>query len=314
MRWPALAVTCLLPGIVAAAPPPPRLVAVTFDDLPAQPREAETGEAMLALNRAIVSALRERKIPAIGFVNEEKLRDGGAIDPARVRSLEVWLDAGLPLGNHTYSHPSLHRTKLDVYLEEIARGQEVMPKLLEARGSNVQWFRHPYLQTGRDLETKRAVESWLARHGLRVAPVTIDNSEWIFARAYLADRERGDTEAAQRLVDEYVAYMERKTEYWERQSVALFGREIPQILLVHANRLNADHFSRIAAMLVRRGYRFTTLERAMEDEAYKTADTFTGNAGISWLHRWALSGQGPVVPDEPKTPAFVMTAAGMKAE
>ena len=298
----------------AAAPQPERLVAVTFDDLPAQPREAPTADAMVALSRAIVGVLRERGIPAVGFVNEDKLRGESGVDRERVRALEVWLEAGLELGNHTYSHPSLHRTALAAYLDEIERGEAVTRELLAARGSHPRWFRHPFLHTGRDLETKRAVEAWLTERGLRVAPVTIDNAEWIFARAYLKAREGADEAGARRIADEYVVYMERKTEYWERQSVALFGREIPQVLLVHANRLNADHFARVADMLSRRGYRYTTLERAVEDDAYDSTDTFTGGAGISWLHRWALSGRGRVLPDEPRTPAFVMAAAGVEAE
>jgi len=314
MRWTTLAFAWALTQPTAAAPPPQRLVAVTFDDLPAQPREAPTGEAMIALSRAIVGVLRERQIPAVGFVNEGKLRGESGVDPLRVRALEVWLEAGLELGNHTYSHPSLHRTTLAAYLDEIERGEPVTRELLAARGSRMRWFRHPFLHTGRDLETKRAVESWLTERGLRVAPVTIDNAEWIFARAYLQAREGADEAGAKRIADEYVAYMERKTDYWERQSVALFGRAISQVLLVHANRLNADHFARVADRLSRRGYRFTTLERVVEDGAYDSADTVTGGGGISWLHRWALSGKGRVLPDEPRTPAFVMAAAGVESE
>ena len=314
MRLRTLAVACALAFPIHTGPEAGRLVAVTFDDLPAQPREAPTGEAMVGLSRAIVGALRERSIPAVGFVNEGKLVVGDRVDPERVRALEIWLEAGLELGNHTYSHPSLHRTPVAVYLVEIERGQAVTTDLLAGRGSKVRWFRHPYLHTGRDLETKGAVDAWLSEHGLRVAPVTIDNAEWIFARAYLEAAERGDRTAAERIAHEYVSYMERKTDYWERQSVELFGREIPQILLVHANRLNADHFAQVADMLVRRGYAFTTLSRAVQDEAYSSTDEFTGAGGISWLHRWALSGTGKVLPDEPRTPEFVLDAAGVDSE
>lgn len=282
-----------------------RSVAVTFDDLPCNPQEGKTAAEQVAINRAIVGELRARRIPAIGFVNEARLQEDAA-------PLTVWLDAGLTLGNHTYRHPSLHRTPLPEYLEDIAKGEEVTRGLLRARGSDLRWFRHPFLQTGRDLETKAKVESFLAERGVRVAPVTIDNSEWIFARAYLKAKRK----ERKRIADAYVAYMEAKTDYWERQSVALFGREIPQVLLVHSNRLNADHFDRIAAMLARRGYAFVPLERALEDPAYASPDRFIGGAGISWLHRWALTREGTsaVLPDEPKTPAWILEAAGVDGE
>jgi peptidoglycan/xylan/chitin deacetylase (PgdA/CDA1 family) len=302
--------------LVASPPAPSREVAVTFDDLPCNPSECPDAARQVDVNRRIVAVLEERDVPAVGFVNAARVEEGGEVRAERVAALELWLEAGLELGNHTWSHPSLHRTPLDEWLADVERGEPLLRRLLARRGRELEWFRHPYLMTGRDLETKRAVEAALAARGVRVAPVTIDNAEWIFARAYLVADERGDAEAKTRVADTYVAYMEAKTDYYERQSVALFGREIRQVLLVHGNRLNADHFHRVAAMLAERGYRFVTLDRALEDEAYRSADTFTGGAGITWLHRWALSREprGPIVEGEPRTPAWVLELAGVEGE
>jgi len=291
-------------------------VAVTFDDLPATGGERRVNAEIFAINQAIVQTVTRRGIPAIGFVNEVGLETNGKLDPARVAALTLWLDAGLELGNHTYSHPSLNRVAREVYFEDVLKGERVTRPLVEARGGTWKWFRHPFLQTGRDLETKHAAETFLAEHGYRVAPVTIDNGEWIFAKAYaiaIASKDRG---AQKKLANEYVAYMERKTDYWERSARALFDRDIPQVLLVHANRLNADQFDRIAAMLKRRGYRFVTLDAAVSDAAYLSPDTFIGAGGISWIHRWTLtkSGAAGVLPDEPAVPAWVMRAADVTSE
>ena len=304
VRWGVRILIPIVALILAPIASAGRLVVVTFDDLPAQPREAETGQAMVALNRAIVSALRERKIPAIGFVNEEKLRDGSGIDPQRVRALEVWLDAGLPLGNHTYSHPSLHKVPVEQYLREIADGERVIKPLAAEHGRHYGWFRHPYLQTGRDLGTKHAVESWLADHGYRIAPVTIDNSEWVFARAYAATK---DAATKKKIGAEYLDYMMRVVAYYEKQSDLLFGRQIPQVLLVHANSLNAEYFDDLADRIAARGYRWVTLDDAVADEAYRSKDEFVGGGGITWLHRWALTrgGRELIVPDEPTVPEWV---------
>ncbi|HKA36109.1 MAG TPA: polysaccharide deacetylase, partial [Thermoanaerobaculia bacterium] len=167
---------------------------------------------------------------------------------------------------------------------------------------------------GTSLETRRSLEEFLSARGYRIAPVTFDNSEWIFARAYSNALEKGGTALARKVAGAYVPYMEAKIDYFERQSVALFGREIRQILLIHANQLNADEFGNLARRLRSRGYSFITLERALEDPAYRTPDSFTGRGGISWLHRWALSGKGPVLPDEPTCPRLVLDAAGVKDE
>ena len=118
-----------------------------------------------------------------------------------------------------------------------------------------------------------------------------------------------------RVGEAYVPYMENKIDYWERQSVKLFGREVRQTLLIHANFINSDYLDDLAKMLKKRGYEFVTLEEALKDEAYLLPDTFIKRAGISWLHRWALDrGRETVLPDEPKVPDFVMKAAGVDSE
>jgi peptidoglycan/xylan/chitin deacetylase (PgdA/CDA1 family) len=287
-------------------------VAVTFDDLPAAGPDRGSTSRVVSINKAIVGTLTKHRIPAVGFVNEIGLETNGAVDPARVAALKIWLDHGLELGNHTYSHPSLHRVSREAYLEDLMKGERVIRPLITEHGGTLRWFRHPFLHTGRDLDTKHAVEAFLAEHGYRVAPVTIDNGEWIFAKAYSTAKKND----RKRLADAYVDYMERKTDYWERSARALFDRDIPQILLVHANGLNADHFDRIAAMLAKRGYRFVTLEAAVSDPAYLSPDEFIGAGGISWIHRWTLtkSGRDAVLPDEPEVPAWVMQAAGVTSE
>ena len=165
------------------------------------------------------------------------------------------------------------------------------------------------------LEIKRGLDKYLVANNYEIAPVTIDNSDWAFARAYELSERKGDSKLKKRIGEAYVPYLEAKTIYWERQSVKLLGRELSQILLLHANAINADYFGDIAKMYRDRGYRFVTLEDSLEDKAYKRPDTFVGRAGISWLHRWALAlGKEYLVKDEPAVPPFVMKAAGLTSE
>jgi len=303
---------------LAASPAPERRVAITIDDLPGAPASCVGGDlaAFQSMTAKLLAGLKASGAPAIGFVNEGKLAPGGARQEARVALLRAWLDAGMDLGNHTYSHFDLHRTPLEEFEKDTIRGQETTRALLGERGKTLRYFRHPFLHTGRSLEVKRAFDGFLASRGYTIAPVTHDNGEWIFASAYAKAGNRADAATQRRVIEAYVPYMESKFDYFERESRALFGREIPQVLLIHANSLNADAYPDLARMMRARGYAFVPLASALEDPAFASPDTFTGAGGISWLHRWALTrgGQGLVLPDEPVVPTFVLELAGVDGE
>ncbi len=289
---------------------------MTIDDLPgvSVAGSAANAPALAAMTARLLKTVTDRRVPAIGFVNAGKLGAAGSPAPDRLAVLRSWRAAGLELGNHTFSHPDLHRVGIDAFERDVELGEPDVRALLAESGSSLRWFRHPFLHTGTSLADKRSLEAFLARRGYRVAPVTIDNSDWIFARAYSDARDAGRGELAERVASAYEPYMTAKFDYFERQSAALFHRQIRQVLLVHANSLNADHLGEVLDAAARRGYRFVSLDHALQDPAYASADTFIRNNGITWLHRWALSsGQRPL-PDEPATPAFVLAAAGVASE
>jgi hypothetical protein len=78
-------------------------------------------------------------------------------------------------------------------------------------------------------------------------------------------------------------------DYEEKLSSDLIGYEPKQILLLHANPLEADHIAELLEMLRKRGYRFITLEDALSDQAYGMPDTYIGEEGTGWLEHWAIT-------------------------
>ena len=148
------------------------------------------------------------------------------------------------------------------------------------------------------------MERFLAEHGYTVAPVTIDNDEYLYALAYDRARARGDGAMMDRLGRDYLRYMEEVFGFYERLSRSLLGREPAQVLLLHANALNADWLDELAAMIAGRGYRAVTLEQALADSAYTLPDEYVGPRGPSWLERWARTqGRDPGAP--PPVPRWV---------
>jgi peptidoglycan/xylan/chitin deacetylase (PgdA/CDA1 family) len=305
------AFTQALPAAAQAPSTRLREIAVTFDDLPLVTGRPTSIEEQERIMTSLVGVLSRRRIAAIGFVNEDKLQENGRPDPRRVGLLRQWTRAGLELGNHTYSHLDLHRVSAEQFRDDILRGEAVTRNLLGETGKKPRFFRHPFLHTGRDTITRRDIASFLDDHGYRVAPVTIDNYDYVFARAYDKAIAARDTSLQRRVRDEYLGYMDRILMYYEKQSIALLGRNIPHVLLLHANTLNARSFDMLAGAYEKRGYRFVALDYALQDPAYAMADMYVGDAGITWLHRWAMTQgrRGAVFAGEPEVPKWIERAA-----
>lgn len=308
------AIVCLLAIVFVASvkgqnqPPekaPRRLVAITFDDLPAAGRSRNySTDAIKGMTSKLLQTFYSHKIPVVGFVNEKGLyQKTGEVDE-RIAVLQMWLDAGQELGNHTFSHLSFNTTPLADYEEDVIRGETVTKILLKQKGMKLRYFRYPFFFTGPTLETKRAFEMFLTRRGYTNAPATIDNQDYLFADVYAKAMEKGDNVTMKRVADAYVLYMEKMMEFYEKLSVDVFGREIPQIFYIHANPINADHFEDIAQMLEGRGYSFVSLEQVLQDKAYSHPDNYAGSKGISWLQRWAIT-EGKGFRTEPDVPEFV---------
>jgi peptidoglycan/xylan/chitin deacetylase (PgdA/CDA1 family) len=293
-----------------------RQVAITFDDLPSVP--TYDVKELKALTTKLIETLKRNKVPAIGFVNEGKLhqRSGAQAQhdevEARTEVLKLWVDARFELGNHTYSHLDMFSSSAEKFEQDLIAGEQITKKLLAAKGVTLRYFRHPFLNTGPSLEMKSALDKILADHNYIVAPVTVDNQDYVFAAVYANALKNGDRDLMKRVGKAYVPYMEAYFEFYEKQSSTLLGYEIKQILLVHANMLNADYFGDMIAMMKKRGYQFISLEEALSDKAYKLEDKFAGRPGISWLQRWALTQKHKPTIDEfklePKLPEFVKQA------
>lgn len=129
-----------------------------------------------------------------GFVNEIQLE--AADCPQRIALLQQWLDAGMDLGNPTFSPLSLNTTPVDAYIADVARGEMVTSPLLAAEGRRERWFRYPYLETGTTVAARATLEDWLRSRRYRVAPVTTENSDWQFSAPYDDAVERGDARGA----------------------------------------------------------------------------------------------------------------------
>jgi peptidoglycan/xylan/chitin deacetylase (PgdA/CDA1 family) len=292
-------------------------VCFTFDDLPVAVLSFRSNEFQKTVTTKLLSALNKHKIPAIGFVNEKKLFDSNQPDTPKINLLKMWLDSGMDLGNHTFSHMDYHKVNSKKYFDDILKGEKLTKPLIAGYGKSIRYFRHPFLHAGESKEKADSLNNFLKSTGYSVAPVTIDNSDWIFSMAYDSAMVKKDTALMKSIGTTYIDYMERKLKYFEKQSNKLFDRNIRQILLIHANAINADYLNELAVMYEQNNYEFISLSQTLEDKAYLTNITvFNRNWGISWLDRWALSQgkKGEFFKGEPLTPDYIMKLAKVTNE
>jgi peptidoglycan-N-acetylglucosamine deacetylase len=310
-----LVIFVMPPPAVTATPDDPitqrpqtgsRVMAITFDDLP-KSNGVEDADGARRTTDSILRVLKAHQAPALAFVNEGKLYTGARIIPDRVALLRSWVDAGIPLANHTFSHLDINTVPLAKYQDDVVRGERTYTRLQRGRRVTERWFRHPFTHTGPTAEIKAGLDRFLAGRGYRVAPFTIENSDWVFSAAYAKARTSGDEALAARVREAYLLYSDTMLDWFETLAKEDFARDIPQILLIHSNELHTDALDALLTRLEQRGYRFVTLGEAMKDAAYSTPDEFIGTYGPSWLHRWRVAKKlPPRVKDEPDPPQWVV--------
>jgi peptidoglycan/xylan/chitin deacetylase (PgdA/CDA1 family) len=303
----ALACTlCLFvfPEFVRAQNAPDRQVAFTIDDLPAGSANSMDAATIHEMTAKLLTTLRDKKVPAVGFVNENKLYKPGEVDE-RIQALKMWLDFGFELGNHTFSHMSLNQGGLKAWEDDVIQGETVTKMLLADHKMKLRYFRHPYLDTGRDLATRRDAEAFLIGRGYRIAPITLDAWDWMYAGVYEDAKKRGDAALQEQLTQSYLEYSDKMFAYTEQLAKQTIGYEPKQILLLHGNQLEADHIGDLIELMRKRGYRFITLEDALSDAAYSLPDTYVGEGGTGWVDHWAITmGKPPL--GSPSCPQWVV--------
>jgi peptidoglycan/xylan/chitin deacetylase (PgdA/CDA1 family) len=237
-------------------------VALTFDDLPSA-GSLPPGENRSKIATALTSELKANHLEGTyGFVNAVKLEN----DPDARQALRIWIDAGMNIGNHTWSHQSISGNTAEAFEREIALNE---PALVQYAGTrDWHWFRYPFLWEGETLEKRHAVRTYLLEHGYRVAQVTLDFEDYAWNDAYGRCSAKQDDAAITWLRQ---SYLENATEYIklgrEEEHIA-FGHEIPNVLLLHATAFTTLMLPDLVDLLRKQGFRFATLPKVERNAIY----------------------------------------------
>ena len=274
-----LALPCLLNG-------QNKQVAITMDDLPFAYAVSLSIEDIEAANRLLLDKLKENKTPATGFINGMQIFKPNEVDQ-RLSWLEAWLKDGHELGNHLYSHLSFTRSSLQEYEEDFIKNEGILAYLHKGYEKESRYFRHPFLQMGNSLAKKDGFQAFLKEHGYQMAPVTMDNSDYVFNKVYVEAYLLNDKDMMKYAADAYISYLKVMVDYYDKRAIELEGRPIKHIFLFHANLLNAHYWSEVANAIKACGYSFTTLEDALTDPVYQRSDSIAVDGGWNHIDRWS---------------------------
>jgi peptidoglycan/xylan/chitin deacetylase (PgdA/CDA1 family) len=193
-------------------------VAITIDDLPfvAPDRStatlAVTDALALTANQKLLAALSRHHVPVTGFVIQKSSEELGSGVGTKI--LQEWVDDGLDLGNHSYSHPNFDDLSIAEMEADITRGESLYAPLMKAAHRKPEFFRFPYNHTGDTKEKHDVLAAFLAKHGYTLAPCTIENVDWVFSAAYHIMVSRHDDVAAAKLRADYLAFTAAQIDYF----------------------------------------------------------------------------------------------------
>ncbi|MGB7547020.1 MAG: polysaccharide deacetylase family protein [Terracidiphilus sp.] len=251
-------------GVAAPVPAldPHPVVALTFDDLPTA-GGLLPGQTRAEIAASLAAELKAHHLEGVyGFVNAVDLEG----NPDAQQALRIWVRAGMNIGNHTWSHPSLTDVTAAAYEHDIARNE---PTLAEhAQGRDWRWFRYPYLEEGDTLEKRHAVRAWLRARGYRVAQVTLNFNDDEWADAYNRCAARQDDAAIAWLRRSYLENAKEFIRVGREEQQIAFGREIPNVLLLHETAFTTQMLPALLELLGRQGFRFAPLAKIERDPAY----------------------------------------------
>ena len=289
-------------GCTTAARPPqasaPEL-AITMDDLPVH-GTLPPGETRLSIAQKILAAFKAAGVPEVyGFSNGYQLER----EPGSEAALSAWTAAGYPLGNHTWSHQNLNRISAQEFDAEVARNEETLRRF--GGGELRKWLRYPYLAEGNDPAKRDSARAVLARRGYRIAAVTMDFSDWQWNDAFVRCMVPGRESELAALDTAYLANVRETADRSRALSRALYGRDVPYVLLTHIGMMEARMMPRVLEAYRQAGFRFTTLEAAQRDSIYRRDMDPSLPAGPPSLEARARQGGLPPLPPRPSRAAML---------
>jgi len=249
-------------------------ISLTFDELPVAREFGDVDRQ--AINYLILDALKRHEVRATGFVVGEQIDDSFDI-------LGEWLNQGHALGNLGWAGQDYNQLGPEQFIGDIRRGAEALEPMLSGFGQKRRYFRFPYLHYGDTFERRRAVDLFIEQQGWILCPATVIPEDYLYNLNLTKLGKMPDSAKFEQLLNDYINHVLDELERVERLAKSLIGRPVKHIVLLRANRLNAVYLDELLMALESAGYRFITLDEALKDEVYQSAEAYYGLKGLGFL-------------------------------
>ena len=236
-------------------------VAITIDDGPNLEQTPRLSPEQR--NQTMLNALAKHGVSAALFVTA----DYAAKQPAGYALAKDWGDAGHAVGNHTMSHPNLHSDKVSLaqYQQEILDCDQIISTLPGYQ----KWYRYTYLREGNTPEKRDGMRNFLKQQNYRNAYVSLDTSDWRLNEKLIEVLKKNPQADVTPIKLAYLAHIRQRAEAYRALSWKLQGRDIPQVLLMHHNLINALWLDDVLTQFKEMGWKFTTPAAAFSDPVYQ---------------------------------------------
>lgn len=238
-------------------------IAITFDDLPSHGPLPAGGDRLAIMSRISASLKAAGVPPTYGFTN------GGfaANDPPSAPALAAWRADGNLLANHSWSHMNANDNTLIAWQADVVRDEAAIAPLMT--GQDWHWLRFPYLAEGNTPAKRTAIRQFLSSRGYKIASVTMSFADYLWNEPYARCVATHDDAAIARLKRSYLDAAAASFDYSVAASRQLYGRDVPQVLLMHVGAFDAQMLPDLLALYRARGARFVSLAEAEADPFYR---------------------------------------------
>lgn len=256
-------------------------ISITIDDVPNTKKfRADHYRSLL------LETLDSLNIPIAIFINEGLIYR--TIDTVQnLMLLEEWTKRNfITLGNHTFSHLRYSDITFDEFKKDVEKGEIISRQLANKFNKTLETFRFPYNDLGLDSIHQAKMDSFLTSMAYKIAPFTVESSDWMFNAVYEHYISNLEFEQAAKIGALYVSTTIAYVQYFDSLSQSIYGRNVNQIYLCHDNSINAKYLKEIIVALESEDYEFVSIKDAIMDSAYNQSNVYYKKWGISWFYRW----------------------------